>query len=225
MSDLSQGPQWWQAADLKWYPPELHADYVAPLPPPPKLPPPPNLPVPPRDEVGKASGQALPPPPRGDVAEAGGRERKLSQAERSQILDVALMSRAPGSVGIIGGRIRNTGPRIKRSATSAEVSRAMPVTHPGRFCWELILAFLTCGIYLPFWFIATLRRPRVEAVTIDEYGNQHWRQATISSAQRLISIVVGVLLLLWIYAVIQVFDAIQAADQSRCNTYANICTH
>jgi hypothetical protein len=54
MSDVSQGPEWWQAADLKWYPPELHADYVAPpppvtptLPPPPKLPPPPTLPPPP----------------------------------------------------------------------------------------------------------------------------------------------------------------------------------
>jgi hypothetical protein len=62
MSDVSQGPDWWQAADLKWYPPELHADYVPPLPPPPKLPPPPNLPPPPK----------LPPPPRDDVAEASG---------------------------------------------------------------------------------------------------------------------------------------------------------
>src|ERR1700722_9056635 len=61
MSGVSRGPGWWQAADLKWYPPELHADYVAPLPPPPKLPPPPrNLPPPPK----------LPPPPRGDVAQA-----------------------------------------------------------------------------------------------------------------------------------------------------------
>ena len=34
-------------ADLKWYPPELHADYVAPLSPPPPLPPPPKLPPPP----------------------------------------------------------------------------------------------------------------------------------------------------------------------------------
>ena len=53
MSDVSQGPGWWQASDLKWYPPELHADYVAPsppvtltLPPPPKLPPPPTVPPP-----------------------------------------------------------------------------------------------------------------------------------------------------------------------------------
>jgi serine/threonine kinase PknH len=38
MSEVSQGSGWWQASDLKWYPPELHADYVAPLPPPPTLP-------------------------------------------------------------------------------------------------------------------------------------------------------------------------------------------
>ena len=29
MSDTSQGPGWWQAADAKWYPPELHPDYRA----------------------------------------------------------------------------------------------------------------------------------------------------------------------------------------------------
>jgi serine/threonine kinase PknH len=34
MSDESQGPGWWQASDLKWYPPELHSD-DEPLPPPP----------------------------------------------------------------------------------------------------------------------------------------------------------------------------------------------
>ena len=30
MTDQSQGAGWWQAADLKWYPPELHADYAVP---------------------------------------------------------------------------------------------------------------------------------------------------------------------------------------------------
>jgi TM2 domain-containing membrane protein YozV len=29
MSDVSQGPGWWQAADGKWYAPELHRDYQA----------------------------------------------------------------------------------------------------------------------------------------------------------------------------------------------------
>jgi hypothetical protein len=29
MSDIPQGPGWWQAADQKWYPPELHPGYQA----------------------------------------------------------------------------------------------------------------------------------------------------------------------------------------------------
>ena len=32
MTDQPQGPGWWQAADLKWYPPELQPDYEAPPP-------------------------------------------------------------------------------------------------------------------------------------------------------------------------------------------------
>jgi serine/threonine kinase PknH len=39
MSDESQGPGWWQASDLKWYPPELHSDDEALPPPPPDRPP------------------------------------------------------------------------------------------------------------------------------------------------------------------------------------------
>jgi serine/threonine kinase PknH len=38
MSDESQGPGWWQASDLKWYPPELHSDDEALPPPPPDRP-------------------------------------------------------------------------------------------------------------------------------------------------------------------------------------------
>jgi hypothetical protein len=46
MSDVSQGLGWWQASDLKWYPPERHPDYVPPPPPPPA------------DDVTEAGGQA-----------------------------------------------------------------------------------------------------------------------------------------------------------------------
>ena len=35
MTDGPQGPGWWQASDLKWYPPEKRPDYAAALPPPP----------------------------------------------------------------------------------------------------------------------------------------------------------------------------------------------
>ena len=34
MSDVTQGPGWWQATDGKWYAPELHPQYQAPPPPP-----------------------------------------------------------------------------------------------------------------------------------------------------------------------------------------------
>jgi hypothetical protein len=30
MTERPQGPEWWQASDLKWYPPERHPNYVAP---------------------------------------------------------------------------------------------------------------------------------------------------------------------------------------------------
>ena len=33
LSDVTGGPGWWQASDLKWYPPHLHPNYVAPPPP------------------------------------------------------------------------------------------------------------------------------------------------------------------------------------------------
>jgi hypothetical protein len=58
MTAEPQGHGWWQAADLKWYPPELHADYVAPPPPvTPTLPPPPKLPHPPTSATESAAQQ------------------------------------------------------------------------------------------------------------------------------------------------------------------------
>lgn len=36
MTDEPLGHGWWQASDLKWYPPEDHSDYVPRLPPPPQ---------------------------------------------------------------------------------------------------------------------------------------------------------------------------------------------
>ena len=67
-SDVSQGPGWWQAADLKWSPPQRHPDYVAPPPPPPRQQPSWQQPVP------QAAG-----PPR-DHHPAGTRTRPASPA-------------------------------------------------------------------------------------------------------------------------------------------------
>jgi hypothetical protein len=33
MTDQPQGPEWWQASDRRWYPPEQHPNYEAPPPP------------------------------------------------------------------------------------------------------------------------------------------------------------------------------------------------
>jgi hypothetical protein len=41
MSDTPNGNDWWQASDLKWYPPQQHPNYVEPAPPAPPPPPPP----------------------------------------------------------------------------------------------------------------------------------------------------------------------------------------
>jgi hypothetical protein len=38
MSQAPQGPGWWQASDLKWYPPQHQSGYVAPLAPAPGWP-------------------------------------------------------------------------------------------------------------------------------------------------------------------------------------------
>jgi len=59
MTDEPQGQGWWQAADLKWYPPELHADYKDP--PPPGQPPVPQL----RPAERPPSEIGTPPPPSG----------------------------------------------------------------------------------------------------------------------------------------------------------------
>jgi hypothetical protein len=45
MSDVSQGPGWWQASDGKWYPPELHPHYAPPPPPAAATQPPPSAPA------------------------------------------------------------------------------------------------------------------------------------------------------------------------------------
>lgn len=60
MSEASQGPGWWQAADHKWYPPEQHPDYAppAPSPTPNVAPRPSSQPVAPQGHSGQYAGAA-----------------------------------------------------------------------------------------------------------------------------------------------------------------------
>jgi len=54
LSDVSQGPGWWQASNLKWYPPHLHASVLQALPSPP-----------PSAQVVQSQTQSAPAPPPG----------------------------------------------------------------------------------------------------------------------------------------------------------------
>jgi hypothetical protein len=59
-----------------------------------------------------------------------------------------------------------------------------------------LLSVLTCGLYLPWWFVRTFKKPPLYRVAIDEYGTESWTQHPISVAQR-IQCVVGLVALLW----------------------------
>lgn len=56
MSDGAMGSGWWQASDLKWYPPQRQADPAAPAAP--------SLPPPPSADASAASAQAAGAPTR-----------------------------------------------------------------------------------------------------------------------------------------------------------------
>jgi hypothetical protein len=70
MTDRPQGPGWWQASDLKWYPPEQHANYVAP-------PSSPATPATPTPSPGTASRNAMTPPPQSGPPYSGPSRRTL----------------------------------------------------------------------------------------------------------------------------------------------------
>ena len=60
MSDVSQGPGWWQASDGKWYAPELHPDYQPPAAEPPAAEPPAVDPTQPIAPIGGDATAPLP---------------------------------------------------------------------------------------------------------------------------------------------------------------------
>ncbi len=70
-----------------------------------------------------------------------------------------------------------------------------------------MLSVITCGLFGLYWFAKTLRKPQVQTVYIDEYGNQVWDNKEISPAQRVLSVVVGIALLIWFISVIHWFGS------------------
>jgi hypothetical protein len=76
MSDVSQGPGWWLAADGKWYPPEQQPNYQPPTPPPP----PPVDPATPPAAAGPGPGATS--RPTGSTPPFNFDAKRWSQAER-----------------------------------------------------------------------------------------------------------------------------------------------
>lgn len=62
MSEVSQGPGWWQASDGRWYPPEQHPAAPPPAAPPPTAPPPPGAYASDQTQAGAYPGGTYPGP-------------------------------------------------------------------------------------------------------------------------------------------------------------------
>jgi sugar lactone lactonase YvrE len=136
MSDGSQGPGWWQASDLQWYPPELHADYGAPLPPPPKLPPPPTSATEPSarqrpNDLNLAATQrhpeALPSPGPADLppSDTGTLPRQPWWRRQAIVMPAALLAVVVigSAIGITRQQHQNSnGPQHREPAYGAQVT-------------------------------------------------------------------------------------------------------
>jgi hypothetical protein len=73
-----------------------------------------------------------------------------------------------------------------------------------------VLSFVTCGLFLPFWLVWSLRRNRfVQTIFIDEDGLQHWDLAPIPQAQRLLSGAIFIGIIWWIVYTINMWNSIQ----------------
>lgn len=195
MSEVSGGPGWWQASDLKWYPPERHPQYVPPLPPPP---------------APLASAYPAPEP----VPAQSGAHR-LSDIERNRILDQALSSldRPIFTGSFWHGTLRSFEPNITvdRSTCSARIVWGKTLSSPIVIVLLTLLSFVTCGLYLPFWLYQTLRPNRYsQTLSIDEHGIQHRGTAPIPLSQRLVSAWVIFLIVWWVLKFMHMWNAAKA---------------
>ncbi|MFI5506860.1 hypothetical protein ACIA48_05270 [Mycobacterium sp. NPDC051804] len=114
----------------------------------------------------------------------------LSEAERSHILASEIASLPGGLYGTVDHvsgniSIRNSGPVVtKRGRTWAEVTYDTPLTHPAYIMLQILFSVLTCGLYIPWWFYKTFKRPGVWTLSIDEDGAADWTQHEITGGQR-----------------------------------------
>jgi hypothetical protein len=126
--------------------------------------------------------------------------RKLSDVERNRILDQAINSRdRPVISGMRFLVIHEPKITIDRSTCSAEMQWGKWITDPLIVVLLAVLSVVTCGFFLPFWFIWTLRPNKFhQTIFIDEDGLQHWGIAPIPQAQRVLSVAVAIATVWWI---------------------------
>lgn len=155
--------------------------------------------------------------------------RLLSEPERSQILrqvvNVKINSQSgtdttvetTGSVFNTGQGFnpmratstvtsRSTGPRVlKWGDTWAIVGFGNWLTHPAKIGIDALFSVLTCGLYLPWWFYCTFKKPPLYTLAIDEYGRESWTQHEIPPGQRVLRWVVLGVLVVWTFLWLKAF--------------------
>lgn len=137
------------------------------------------------------------------------RPRLLSEAERNEILRSVVYSKVTSQQRQYGhydawGTFqfqRWTGPGVLAwGDTWAEVFTGNWTTHGAVIVRDLVFTTLTCGLYLPFWFFRTFKKPPLYRISIDEYGYESWTQHDVSQGQKVVRwvlLAVMVLVALW----------------------------
>lgn len=149
---------------------------------------------------------------------------RFSLIERNSILDQAIDScahpkidpLAPRPNPLVTGYYQLVDPkithkakiRIDRSTASALLVWGKTFSSPIVVVLMAVISFFTCGFFLPIWFYMTLRPNRyAQTIFIDEQGFQHSGLAPIPQGQRVVSVLVGIGIALWIIWMINQFHS------------------
>lgn len=136
---------------------------------------------------------------------------KLSDVERLRILDQAINSRdRPVIRGMNFLVLHEPQIVIDRSMFSAVMLWGKKLTSPLVIVLVVVLLFVTCGFFLPFWLVWTLLPNKlVQTIFIDRYGLQHWDIAPIPLAQRILSGWIAFGIVWWIAYMISLWNSIK----------------
>lgn len=147
----------------------------------------------------------------------------LAEYERTQILRQVVAAKvhsqtkrettATGAIATWSSR--PTFPCVRKWGTTwAEVAWADWVTNPSMIVTSVVMSVLTCGLYLPWWFVRTLKKPPLSLVSIDEYGQESWTSHRISIGQRVLTGVIFILILCWLATVPPFFQFLSSLGET-----------